>query len=383
VNVFLTGATGFLGGELAVLLAQSPEVRRLYCLVRADDTAAAWKRLERVFQFHGDALDGAKVIPVVGHLEDASLAQQLRALDSLREVHTVIHAAADTSFSPARTASIERVNIGGTRQILDWAKALPDLGTFVYVGTASICGTGLANCHVHEDQSPNEHASHLVKYCHSKMMGEMDVRRTFPEEKLLIVRPSIIMGDTRKWRPRSYVILWALAVMNAIRLVPANPFASIDVIPVDYAANAIVKLLFSRRQWTAYHISAGQHSATNLRKVLGLLARISPRHPGFRFVRSDLIEQMKKWPNRLSPSSELFEHAEHLAYWKSNFNGDFKLLVRGMRPYFRFIDLNQTFDNSRLLADAGLPNPPSPSEYIQTTSSCLDDVDLTAGALDP
>jgi thioester reductase-like protein len=383
VKVLLTGASGFLGGELAVLLAQSPEVERLYCLVRAEDAATAGKRLERVFQFHGDTLDRAKVIPVVGNLADKALAHKLEALSRLREVQTIIHAAADTSFSPARAASIERVNVGGTRQILSWAKTLPDLGTFVYVGTASICGTNLANSHVHEHQSPNDGASHLVKYCYTKMVGEMEVSRAIPGEKLLIVRPSIIMGDTRNWRPRSYVILWALAVMNAIRLVPANPLASVDVIPVDYASRAIIKLLFSRRRWTTYHISAGRQSATNLRRVLAALGHNSSPRPGFRFVRPAMIEQMKRWPNKLNPSSELLNYQEHLAYWKSTFNGDLRLLVTGMQPYFRFINLNQTFDNSRLLSDTALPDPPCPQEYIRTTAKYLDDVNLTAGALDP
>jgi thioester reductase-like protein len=383
LNVFLTGATGFLGGELAVFLSQFPEVKRLYCLVRADDATTAWKRIERVFQFHGDTLDGTKVIPVVGNLEDHALVPQLSLLDDLRDVNVVIHAAADTSFSPARSASVERVNIGGTRRILDWVTMLPELRTFVYVGTASICGTDLVNSHVYEDQSPNPCASHLVRYCHTKSVGEMEVGRTIPKDKLLIVRPSIIMGDSRDWRPRSYVILWALAVMNAIRLVPAHPLASIDIIPVDYAAQAIATLLFSRRRWTTYHISAGRQSATNLRKVLGLLSHLSPQRPGFRFVRSEMIEQMKRWPKKLGPSSELFNYPEHLAYWSSTFNGDLRLLATGMKPYFRFIDLNQTFDNSRLLSDTDLPAPPAPHEYIRTTSKYLGDVDLTAGALDP
>lgn len=382
MNIFLTGATGFLGGELAVLLSQMPEVERIYCLVRADDAAAAGERLERVFHVHGDTFDRTRVIPVVGNLADPTLASHLDLLDHLREVNVIIHSAADTSFSPARSANIERVNIGGTRQILDWAGKLPELQTFVYVGTASICGTNLANSHIQEDQSPNVCASHLVRYCHSKLVGEMDVIRAIPAEKQLIVRPSIIMGDSRDWRPRSYVILWALAVMNSIRLVPANPLASIDIIPVDYAAQAIAALLFSRRQWTTYHISAGQQCATNLRKVLGLLSHLSPRRPGFRFVRSELIDQMKKWPKKLSPTSELFNYPEHLTYWSSTFNGDLRLLAMGMKAYFRFIDLNQTFDNSRMLSDTGLPCPPVPHEYIRTTAKYLGEVDLRAGALD-
>jgi thioester reductase-like protein len=383
VNVFLTGSTGFLGGELAVLLSKRPQVRRLYCLVRANDAPEALERLRQVFEFHGDAFDGSRIIPVVGDLKDGSLAEKLSQLPELKEVGTVIHAAADTSFASASADSVQKVNIGGTRQILAWTQNLPNLQTFLYVGTASICGTNLVNRHIHEDQSPDVCATHLVKYCQTKMMGEIIVSQMIPREKLLIVRPSIIMGDSRDWKPRSYVILWALAAVNAIRLIPANPQANLDIIPVDYTAAAIAELLFSKRHWTTYHISAGQESATNLQKVLGAISPRPDGRPPFKFVSHELLKQMKRWPKKLKPPSELFSHSEYLSYWGSTFNGHLRILLAGMEPYFRFMELNQTFDNSRLLADTRLGPPPPPHEYVRRTEKYLDDIDLTEGALDP
>ena len=78
-------------------------------------------------------------------------------------------------------------------------RTLPNLDTFVYVGTASICGTNLTHCNILEDQSPSTSAAHVVRYCYTKMVGETNVTRAIPREKLLVVRPSIIMGDTRDW----------------------------------------------------------------------------------------------------------------------------------------------------------------------------------------
>jgi thioester reductase-like protein len=383
VNVFLTGSTGFLGGELAVLLSKRPQVRRLYCLVRAGNTPEALERLRQVFEFHGDAFDASRIIPVVGDLKDDSLAEKLSQLAELKEVGTIIHAAADTSFASASADSVQKVNIGGTQQILSWAQNLPDLQTFLYVGTASICGTNRANRHIHEDESPDVSACHLVKYCHSKMMGEILVNQAIPREKLLIVRPSIIMGDSRDWKPRSYVILWALAAVKAIRLIPANSQANLDVIPVDYTADAIAELLFAKRHWSTYHISAGRESATNLEKVLGAISARSDGRPPFKFVSHELLKQMRRWPKRLNPPSELFNYGEYLSYWGSTFNGHLRILLAGMEPYFRFMELNQTFDNSRLLADTTLGPPPPPHEYMRRTEKYLDDIYLTEGALDP
>jgi thioester reductase-like protein len=383
VNVFLTGVTGFLGGELAVQLSKSDRIGRIYCLVREYDGVDPTTRLRQVFDFHGDAFDDSRIIPVFGDLKDNRLASRLAADPRLEEVDTVIHSAADTSFAPASNENVERVNIGGTLQILKWAQKLPRLETFLYVGTASICGTTLKGCHVQEDQSPHAGAKHLVRYCYTKMRGEMLVTSAIPRNKLLVVRPSIIMGDSRDWKPRSYVILWALAAMNAIRLIPSSSQANLDIVPIDYAAVAIEQLLFAKRRWTTYHISAGKTSATNMEKMLAALAGPPNGHPKVKFVAPELLAEIKKWPKKLRPPSMLLTHVEYLDYWHTMFNGNLRIIMAGMEPYFKFIELDQTFDNSRLLADTGLTNPPPPHEYLRTTAKYMDEIDLTAGALDP
>ncbi len=367
MNVFITGSTGFLAGELAVLLSKRPRIRRLYCLVRANDDQKAWSRLQQLFQFHGDAFDTTKVIPVVGDLADSSLAEKLCRLKDLGEVDTVIHAAADTSFAPSSTESVEKINIGGTHQILWWAQSLPNLETFVYIGTASICGTDLTHCNILEDDSPSTSAAHVVRYCYTKMVGEMNV--------------------TRDWTPRSYVILWALAAVNTIRLIPSNPGAHLDIIPVDYTAHAIVELLFAKRNWTTYHISAGKQSSSTLEAILTAADDSGDGRPPFKYVRHELLQQMKKWPKKLLPHSELLnpEYARYLDYWNTTFNGNgnLRMLATAMGPYFRFMDLDQTFDSSRLLADTSIGAPPPAHEYVKKTTRHLNKIDLTAGALDP
>ncbi len=66
------------------------------------------------------------------------------------------------------------------------------------------------------------------------MCGEIEVEKYLPTEKILIVRPSIILGDSRSWTTRSYVILWTLTCMNYLRMIPANAKNQLDMVPVDY-----------------------------------------------------------------------------------------------------------------------------------------------------
>ena len=66
-TILLTGATGFLGTELAARLIRFPQIR-LYALVRAKDEEAACHRLREAWQ-HDRALYkavGSRILPVTG-----------------------------------------------------------------------------------------------------------------------------------------------------------------------------------------------------------------------------------------------------------------------------------------------------------------------------
>ena len=109
--VLLTGATGFVGREiLSRFLARGD--RQIYALVRADNDDDAAGRLpahERLTAVAGDIED-----PGLG-LSDGT-GERLR-----REVGTVLHCAASVSFDLPLPES-RRVNVEGTRHVLDFAR---------------------------------------------------------------------------------------------------------------------------------------------------------------------------------------------------------------------------------------------------------------------
>jgi hypothetical protein len=218
------------------------------------------------------------------------------------------------------------------------------------------------------------------------MTSEMMLRKELPADKILVVRPSIIMGDSREIIPRSPVILWTLATLNLMRLVPVNPIAKLDIIPVDYAANAIVELLFAKRHYNTYHISSGETSMTDSKKVTDSIEGKFPDKPVFKFVQRALMSQMKNWSrNRLQPESDLYNHVEYLDYWSNIFedNSKLRILFAGLEPYIEFIELGQIFDNSRLLEDTTIGNSIPAHIYISNSIQFLDKIDVFEGALDP
>lgn len=382
MKVFLTGVTGFLAGEILILLSKMSEVNKIFCLIRTRDDQAARERLVKVFAFHGDYYDEQKIIPIQGDLTQETLVQDLTARDDLNCVNVVIHAAANTSFSPIYRESIRKINIEGANRIFEWSSTLPELATFVYVGTSWICGTEKTNRVVYEDESPNANFKQLVEYCRSKTIGEIDVRRVIPKNKLLVVRPSIIMGDSRPWLPRSYVILWAIAAFDILRLNAMSSTAKCDIVSVDYASRAIVELLFSRRHYDTYHISSGTESATCVGKFVEAV-NIDDRPP-YKFVDYEFVHYMKLFAKKRLTDLSIFNGCStHLDYWRGELDGRLRILLSAIDYYYQFFNLCLIFDNTRLLRDTSI-GPPEPShEYMARNKMQLRKIDVLSGAVDP
>lgn len=386
-NIFITGSTGFLGGELLVDLSKREEVGKIYCLVRAGSKEKATQRLKKVFDFHNDVFDPEKIIPVQGDLAQEDLTDCLLENKILNDVNYIVHSAANTSFSPIYDKMVEDINIKGLDKILKWSQSLPALDTFVYVGTATICGKQIKNRVVHEDESPNMDAEHLVKYTYTKMHGEIELKKYLPEDKILIVRPSIILGDSRPWTPRSYVIMWTLACMNFLRMIPAHAQTLLDMVPVDYVSNSIIKIMFSKRKHNVYHISAGEKGYTTPAELAKTIEAVFPDTPPFKFIGREMVRDIKMWARkRLNPESPLYNHPKYLEHWNSIMEdtSELRVLMGGLDPYIEFMELGQVFDNSRILEENfGIEQSKPAHEYIKTSIHLLENIDIFEAALEP
>lgn len=386
-NIFITGATGFLGGELLVDLSKRNEVNKIYCLVRAGSKEKATQRLKKVFDFHGDVFDPERIIPIQGDLAQDDLTDILLEEKILNDVNYIVHSAANTSFSPIYDKLVEEINIHGLEKVLKWSQSLPSLETFVYVGTATICGKQAKNRVIREEESPNLEAEHLVKYTYTKMQGELALREYLPEDKILVVRPSIILGDSRPWIPRSYVIMWTLACMNFLRMIPANAQTQLDMVPVDYVSQSVVKIMFSRRKHNTYHISAGEKAATTPADLAKTIEAVFPEPPPFNFIGREMLRDVKLWARkRLSDDSPLHNYPEYLNYWQSVMGdtGELRVLMGGLDPYIEFCELGQVFDNSRILEeDFGIEQSKPAHEYIRNSIHLLENIDIFEAALEP
>ncbi len=386
MNIFITGATGLLGGELLINLSKRNDVDKIYCLVRSKTKKEAAQRLEKVFSLHCDYFDKEKVFAVPGDLSDEDLTGSLIANHSLDLINIIIHSAANTSFSRFQDKLVEAININGLNKVVQWAKQLRNLSTFVYVGTATICGKDIKNRVIFEDESPDISSSHLVKYTYTKMQGELLLRRELPGDKLLVVRPSIIMGDSRNVIPRSPVILWAVATINSMRLCMFNPNSDIDIISVDFAAGAIEKILFKDRKFSIYHISSGVGYSTTPMKLALAMEPYFKDLPPYKFIPKEIINKFKLWSKGIIDSGNgLSEYSDYCLHFENIFGKkeNLRIVFSGLEPYIEFIELGHIFDNSRLLNEIDITPPIPAHDYLHQSFEYMKKIDILEGAYNP
>ena len=265
--VLLTGATGFVGMEVLHRYLERSE-RPVVTLVRAGDDAAAQARVDAVLANlygRGAARHRDRVTVHAADLTAPGLGLDAAVRDRLAaRVSTIVHSAASVSFAlPLEEA--RAINLEGTRRMLEFASCTQERGglrRYAHISTAYVAGTHdghFAECDL--DRGQDFHNS----YERSKFEAEQLVREhdTLPAT---ILRPSIVVGDCRSgWTSAFNVLYWPLRAFarGLFTTVPAVPSAPVDVVSVDYVADAIHALAEADGGvGETYHLTAGADAST-------------------------------------------------------------------------------------------------------------------------
>ena len=310
-ELLLTGATGFIGGQILALLFEdwlrrpsSPaplfasstvphhdsntaleedvsllwtrlgkEVAAIHILVRADDDEAGRKRvLLHVSRFIATPLHSQlQAFLSWCHIVTCDLRSLTdKMFETLKAVTHVLHLASSTYFGRHLEATS---NIDGTLNLVRATqKHCLNLVRFLHTGTALICGSKPLAL-VREDEYPCGDVIHLVDYTATKaaaeeqLESEISIRREcgnegnenlLRDDRYVIVRPSVVVGHSRLGCSPSTSIYWLFRVVSDLNGLIWDPDLFIDVLPVDYSAAAMLFLLFKPSlSHNRYHISAG------------------------------------------------------------------------------------------------------------------------------
>ena len=272
--VLITGATGFVGMEVMARYLERTD-RDVYVLVRASDDAGADERVREVLSTiyaDPDAYPG-RVTAVAADIErsDLGLPPERRA-ELVARVSDVVHAAATVSFTLPLEES-RTINVEGTRRMLELAMAAQ--ARFAYVSTAYVAGTHEGE--FREDQF-DVGQDFRNAYERSKFEAERLVREHAGRLPVQIFRPSIIVGERETGWTSSFNVLYEplkAFARGALPALPANRSTRVDVVPVDWVADAIFALATGPVEAEAetFHLVSGRDATT-----VGTLIEIGARH---------------------------------------------------------------------------------------------------------
>lgn len=247
-NILLTGATGFLGSYILNELFKLEELE-IYCLVREKECKSSGERLRECAKYYFGEEYASKVIERVhiinGDLEKESLGIDKEYLNLLSEkIDTIIHCAADVRHF-ADQEIIEKVNVEGTKQLLDIVRKNKKIH-FNYVSTTSIvgyCEDDPKEITIYEKDFYRGQKFEDV-YTESKFIAENMVHEAIQEGlDATIYRIGNLVGDSITGKFQMNIETDAFyRVVKSLILLEAAPDERnyVDITPVDYCSKSLV-----------------------------------------------------------------------------------------------------------------------------------------------
>jgi len=233
-TVFFTGYPGFLGSELLPRILARRDGATALCIVQPKFAALARERAaplgDRVRIVEGDITSPIDV--------------------GVDDVTEIFHLAAVYDLAVSRDLGM-RVNVDGTRNVLNFAASQKSLERFHYISTCYVSGRYPGLFHESDlvlGQSFNNH------YEETKYLAEVEVQRRMRSGMpVTIYRPSVVVGDsatgaTQKFDGPYFVMQWVLR-QPRVAVLPTTGGTKryrFNVVPRDFIIEAIDTLSAKR-----------------------------------------------------------------------------------------------------------------------------------------
>jgi nucleoside-diphosphate-sugar epimerase len=296
VKVFVTGGTGFIGGEVVrQLRARGDEVA---CLVRDPARAGRLREL------------GCELVP--GDLADEPA---IRA--GMEGCDAVIHAAAvyEVGIPASEREAMREANVGGTERVLSAALQAKILKV-VYVSTVGVFG----NTHGRVVDESYEHPAEdfTSAYEETKWEAHQAAKRLIGEGlPCVIVQPGGVYG------PGDTSSVGQLLSQFLAGRMPLMPFPELGICltHVEDVAAGILLALDKGRPGEAYVLSG---PATTMREAIGVVAEATGRRPPRGAIPTPLLKAMipvgplvGKLMGQPPNLRELISSADGVTFWAS------------------------------------------------------------------
>jgi len=282
--VLLTGGTGFLGTEVAARLLARADLE-IVSLVPAITDADAVAASVRAWWYQPDLRSalGTRIRAVAGDVTKPRLGLDPRTdADLCDRVTHIVHSAADLRVE-ASVEDLRGTNVDGVAHVLEFARSVRGLRRLVHVSTAYVAGGRTGT--VGEDDLTDAFGF-KSPYEQTKYEAECLVRAASSELPVSIVRPAMIVGDSRTGDIKTFNTFYAplrLLLSGKLRIIPASHGLRVNIVPVDYVADAIVRLAFEpAAEGLTFHLTTPTDQLPTAEEVVAVARRWARDRLGIR-----------------------------------------------------------------------------------------------------
>ena len=271
-TIFITGATGLIGSHVAMKMIEADYAVRL--LIRQQGRSSAEDRFQQVAEYFGYSHEQIQaMLPrvdiVTGDITQPHLGlNQEEWAKATAGVDIVFHAAAFVEFDDASREGATLTNVDGTRHVVEFAHSA---GAKLYhVSTAYVAGT---TDRVVEEHELIDAPAFKNVYEETKWQAEKDVHDTCRAKGIeyVVFRPAILVGRSTDGATFRYnnlfsfmkafclirarkdrtgrkmgaevIDVWQKSRLHLPMRVEGLPEATKNLVPVDYAVDAMWRIL--------------------------------------------------------------------------------------------------------------------------------------------
>jgi len=291
-TILLTGFPSFGARKMAAELLSDPDAS-VHAVVHKKFAEQASLSLEEL------SADQRKRFNVIaGDVASIDLGLSGREFRALAKDVDRIHHAAEISFLGADRKLAEEVNIGGAREIVEFASSCAKLKCLAFHSTARVSGSreGLV---LEEELQKGQAFRNVVE--ETKARSEKIIRAAMGKVPACVLRPTTVIGDSRTGEvdrfdgPYLLILLIVSSPSEFAVPLPGRGDIPLNLVPIDYvvrAANAIAK--DPRAIGRTFHLI--DDAPLTARRVFELVAQAGGRRMPRGFIPANLTKALLRTP---------------------------------------------------------------------------------------